>query len=142
MHINNECLELLKRSEGLRLKSYLCPAGVWTIGYGHTGDDVRPNMTINSSKAEELLRGDLRAFEDGVERLVDSNTNLNEFSAMVSLAYNIGLGNFSKSDVLKYHNNGRKYDACMSFHDWRRGGGEILKGLVVRRLKEAMLYIS
>jgi len=142
MKINKEGLKIIKDSESLKLKSYICPAGILTVAYGHTGADVAPNMTISVGRAEELLKSDLRRFELGVEKLLEVKTSPNEFSAMVSLAFNIGLGNFKNSEVLINHNKDHKYEACIKFHNWRRGGGRILKGLVRRRIKEAELYIS
>ncbi len=142
MKINNKGLEIIKSSEGLSLKSYLCPANIPTIAYGHTGSDVSLGMTISKGRAEELLRSDLKRFENGVYRLLEIKPTLNEFSAMVCLAFNIGLDGFAESEVLENHNKNKKYDACLKFHNWRRGGEEILKGLVRRRLKEAELYIN
>ena len=141
MKINENGLQIIKDCEGLYRKAYRCPAGFLTTGYGHTGRDVTENQVITEEIAKQLIKRDISRFEDGVSDLLKVETSSNEFSAMVSLAFNIGLGNFAKSEVLENHNKNKKYDACLKFHNWRRGGGKILKGLVLRRLKEAELYI-
>ena len=84
--INKEGLELIKSFEGCKLTSYLCPAKVWTVGFGSTGSHVKPGMTITKDQAEELLRSDLRRFEDAVAAAAPKATD-NQFSAMVSLQY-------------------------------------------------------
>ena len=141
MKINEEGLKIIKDSEGLSLKSYLCPAKVWTVGYGSTGEHVKPSMTISKARAEELLRTDLKRFENGVSDLLKVKTSSNEFSALVSFAFNLGLGNLKSSTLLREHNKGNKFNACKEFHSWRSASGKVLKGLVLRRLKEAELYI-
>lgn len=85
--------EGLKKFEGLRLKAYLCPAGVWTIGYGHTGSDVYEGMVITLEGAEAILDKDLDYFEKFIEENMTAKMTDNQFSAMVSLAFNIGTGN-------------------------------------------------
>ena len=143
MNINNAGIALIKKFEGLRLKAYTCPAGIWTIGFGHTGPDVGPGEEINEREAEQLLKGDLIKFEHGVEEFLDGTpASFNEFSAMVSLAYNIGLGNFRKSSVLKFHKAGKKTLAANAFLLWSKAKGKILPGLVTRRNAERSLYVS
>lgn len=153
MNINNAGLALIKKAEGLRLKSYLCPAGVPTIGFGHTGPDVHLGQEINEREAEQYLRGDLLRFEHGVEQLLEGcPTTENEFSAMVCLAYNIGLGKkdpgrfaptgFAHSSVLKFHKAGDKTAAANAFLLWNKAGGKVLNGLVKRRNAERDLYVS
>lgn len=140
MVVNDRGVDIIKEFEGLRLTSYLCPAGVWTVGYGHTGPDVYKGLSITRETAEDLLRGDLLYFEHGVDSLIETATE-NEFSAMVSLAFNIGLGNFKKSSVLKYHNLGKRAQAANSFLLWIKGGGRQLPGLIRRRNAERSLYL-
>ena len=143
MNINNAGIALIKKFEGLRLKAYTCPAGIWTIGFGHTGPDVEPGEEINEREAEQLLKGDLIKFEHGVEELLDGTpASFNAFSAMVSLAYNIGLGNFRKSSVLKFHKEGKKNLAANAFLLWSKAKGKILPGLISRRNAERSLYVS
>src|SRR3954453_14632449 len=94
---NQTTIELIKRNEGCELTAYQDSVGVWTIGYGHTGPDVSASLRITQERAEELLRQDLEKFQDGVDDAITADTGDNQFGAMVSLAFNIGLGNFRKS---------------------------------------------
>ena len=103
--------------EGLRLSAYKCQAGVWTIGYGHT-KAVTKGDVITEEKAEELLLDDLSIFEKGVSSLVKVELNENQFSALVSLAFNIGLGNFQKSTLLRLINAGDFPSASKEFTRW------------------------
>lgn len=143
MKTNESGLSLIKSFEGLRLKAYKCPAGVWTIGYGHTGKDVKPGMIITEEQAEQLLRQDLERFEKGVDDLVEVDINENQYSALVSLAYNIGLGNFKKSTLLKLINKGNQNEleaVHSQFKRWVWAGSQILPGLQRRREAEFDLY--
>ena len=141
MNINKAGLDLIKKFEGCRLTAYKCPAGVWTIGYGHTGPDVKHGKSITEQEAENLLRGDLDNFEAGVTKaIVSAATTPNQFAAMVSLAYNIGLGGFNKSTVLRKHKEGAYKSASAAFMMWVKGGGRELPGLVRRRAAERSLY--
>ena len=143
MKTNESGLSLIKSFEGLRLKAYKCPAGVWTIGYGHTGKDVKPGMIITEEQAEEYLRQDLERFEKGVDDLVEVDINENQYSALVSLAYNIGLGNFKKSTLLKLINKGNQNEleaVHSQFKRWVWAGSQILPGLQRRREAEFKLY--
>jgi lysozyme len=141
MQINQKGLDLIKSFEGCKLTSYLCPAKVWTIGFGHTGDDVKPNMNISLARAEELLKQDLIKFEQGVQKIVTSTLNENQFSALVSFAYNCGLSNLNKSTLLK-RVNANPSDATIrdAFAMWNKAGGVVLAGLTKRRSAEALLY--
>ena len=141
MRMNAKGRELVKRFEGLRLEAYRCPAGVLTIGYGHTGADVRTGMVITPGEADRLLDKDLARFETGVEAmLLGAPTTSDEFSAMVSLAFNIGLGNFATSTLLKRHKAGNKVGAANSFLSWIYAKKVKLAGLMRRREAEKELY--
>lgn len=142
--VNQATIELIKRNEGCVLTAYQDSVGVWTIGYGHTGDDVTPGMSINLAQAEALLRSDLTRFEDGVDDLLADSavTSDNQFGAIVSLAYNVGLGNISHSHVLRYHNAGQYQDAADAFLLWDKAGGHVLGGLARRRREERELYLT
>lgn len=142
--VNAETVHLIMSNEGCRLHAYKDPAGVWTIGYGHTGPDVQPGTSIEGEGAENLLEQDLAKFEDGVDDALsdDADTSDNEFGAMVSLAYNIGLGNFRSSSVLRFHNAGQKQDAAAAFLMWNRAAGRVLDGLTRRRQQERALYLK
>lgn len=138
--INGYGLELIKRFEGLKLKAYVCPGGKWTIGYGHT-ETAKKGMVITEGEAFGLLFKDVAKFEDVVRRLVKAPLTDNQFSALVSLAYNIGEGNLARSTLLKLLNN-REYDrAADEFLKWRMSGGKVLKGLENRRAAERELFV-
>jgi lysozyme len=138
-HIGPKGLALIKRSEGLRLKAYKCPADVPTIGYGSTGPHVRMGMTITAEEAEALLRKDLERFERGVVEMAGKMTP-GQFSALVSFAFNLGLGKLRKSTLLKKHLAGDYEGAAREFAKWVNAGGKRLPGLVTRRADEAALY--
>lgn len=144
--MNGRGLALLKKFEGCKLQAYLCPAGVLTVGYGHTGADVKAGMRISQAQADELLAQDAAAFAAGVERAIGTaalgRTTGNQFSAMVCLAYNIGIGAFRSSSVLRLHKEGKPNAAAGAFKLWNKAGGRVLDGLVRRRAAEAALYAA
>uniref|UniRef100_A0A7M5XGT8 Lysozyme n=1 Tax=Clytia hemisphaerica TaxID=252671 RepID=A0A7M5XGT8_9CNID len=104
--ISEKGLELIKEFEGKRLKVYKCPAGKWTIGYGHTGKDVYEGKVITEAEAERLLRQDLKTFEYAVERNVEVNLTQHQRDALISWTYNLGSGSLKNSDMLKELNQG------------------------------------
>lgn len=142
--INGAGYLLVKEFEGLRLRAYLCPAGVWTIGYGHT-DGVREGMTITQTQADDFLDRDLDWAEECVGKFAKDPSD-NEFAAMVSLCFNIGAARFAKSTVLRLHNAGDKLGAARAFRMWNKAtvGGKLveLPGLTRRRLAEEGLYLK
>lgn len=138
--LNRAGIDLVKQFEGLRLKAYKCPAGVWTIGYGHTGKDVEKGMVITEAQAEALLVSDLSKFADGVRRRVKVPLNSNQFSALVSLAFNIGLGAFGKSTLLRKLNAGNYDAAPAQILRWNKVGDKELRGLTRRREAEVVLW--
>lgn len=142
--INDAGRTIIKDSEGLRLTGYLCPAGIPTVGYGHTGRDVRVGMTITQASADALLAADIADFEAGVTKLVGSHATDNQFSALVSFAFNLGLESLRTSTLLRKHNAGDYAGAKAEFGKWvkARSGGKLvtMPGLVKRRAKEAALY--
>lgn len=140
-HINGAGLRLLKQYEGCKLTAYKCPAGIWTIGYGSTGGHVKRGLTITQDQAEGLLRSDLRRFEDAVAKLAPGATD-NQFSALVSFAFNVGIDALKKSTLLKLHKAGDYEGAAEQFPRWNKAGGKVLPGLVKRRAAEAALYRS
>ena len=143
MNINQAGIDLIKHYEGCRLTAYRCPAGILTIGFGHTGPDVRSGQVITEEQAEALLRQDLGKFEEGVSHsLGDAITTESQFSAMVCLAFNIGLGAFKSSSVLRYHRDNKPNSAAQSFLMWNKGGGIVLAGLTRRRNAERELYLN
>lgn len=141
--INAEGLALVKSFEGLRLEAYRCPAGILTIGYGSTGPHVKQGMVITEAEADALLSKDLSRFETGVEAMTEGvQTTDNQFAAMVSLAFNIGLGRFATSTALKRHKLGNKIGAGNAFLLWNKAAGNVLQGLNRRREAERKLYLS
>lgn len=139
MKINDKGIDLIQSFEKLELKAYNCPAGIRTIGYGHTQGDF-PD-TIDERQADEYLLEDLAEAEKAVNAYVNFELNENEFSALVSLVFNIGSGNFKSSTLLKRLNEGQIELAADQFQWWRKAKGKILKGLVKRRAKEKRLFI-
>lgn len=139
--INERGLDLVKSFEGLRLDAYRCAAGVLTIGWGSTGPHVKEGMTITLDEAETLLKSDLARFERGVDALLGPATS-DQFSACVSLAFNIGLNAFAGSTVLKRHKKGNHAGAADAFMLWIKAKGNVLKGLVRRREAERKLYLG
>jgi len=140
-------LAIIKKHEGLRLSSYLCPAGVPTIGYGNTrypdGRKVILGEKLSSEKeATQLLLASLQSFEAAVNRHLP-NLNQCQFDALVSFTYNVGTGAFIKSTLLKKAKvNAADPSILDEFQKWVRGGGKVLPGLVTRRREEANLYFS
>ena len=133
-------LNLIKGFEGFRARAYVCPAGVLTIGYGHTGKDVKPGMTITEPRGVELLAQDVGRFERAVERLVKVPLAQNQFDALVSFTYNVGEGNLQSSTLLKKLNAKDYSGAAAQFDRWNRGGGKVLTGLVRRRAAERKMF--
>ncbi|MCC2649866.1 MAG: glycoside hydrolase family 24 [Microvirga sp.] len=147
MKISPKGRDLIAEFEGLRLTAYLCPAGVWTIGYGHTRG-VKPGDTLDSpTHAKVLLDEDLAEWAADVAKLLEgTNTTQHEFDAMGSLAFNIGVPGFSKSTVLRLHKAGDKNGAARAFGMWNKAtvNGKLveLAGLTRRRAAEAALYLT
>ena len=139
-------VDLIKSFEGCYLKSYRCPAGVWTIGWGTTEpiNGVRPHdgMTITQAQADQLLIKNLKAYEDAVNKYVKVTINQNQFDALVSFTYNCGCGALQNSTLLKCLNQGRIQAAAEQFDVWNKGGGKVLRGLVRRRSAEKKLFLT
>lgn len=140
MLVNRAGLALIKTYEGLRLAAYRCPAGIPTIGYGHTGKDVRIGMRIDEATADALLVQDATRFSAGVAELVSLPLSGNRFSALVSFAFNVGLGRLAGSTLLARLNGGDMAGAASQFDRWTRAAGSVLPGLVARRAAERTLF--
>lgn len=132
---------IIKAAEGLELSSYLCPAKVWTIGYGCT-TDVRPGQTISESEAEERLTRDLENAERCVNNALSVDLTDNQFSALVSFVFNLGCGAFKGSTLFKRLQAGDIPGAAKEFEKWNKGGGKVLPGLVTRRKAEMDLFLT
>ncbi|NET58792.1 MAG: glycoside hydrolase family protein [Symploca sp. SIO2E6] len=153
LKINQAGVDLIKTAEGLHKKcgerhgetivtTYLCPSDVLTIGYGTTGSKVRQGMVITESEAEDLLREDIEHFEAAVKKLVKVELNENEFSALVSFAYNCGEGALGSSTALKRLNTGDREGCVEALQWWNKGAHGVLPGLVKRRRLEGNLFLS
>ena len=141
MKMSKKGIELIKKYEGLRLTAYKCPAGVWTIGYGHT-KGVKEGQKITNSQAEELLKEDLRVFENGVNKW-NLQINQYQFDALVYFAFNLGLKKKKKSTLLKkVQANPQDKTIKDEFLKWVNAGGRKLEGLVRRRNEEAEMYFK
>jgi lysozyme len=144
MRISERGLDLIKDFEGLVLKAYPDPAtggDPWTIGYGHTGPDVRPGMTITHEEADRLLEEDCLKFEKGVTELIKAPRLLqHEFDALVSFAFNCGLGNLKESTLLKKLNAEDYIGAANEFQKWNKAAGKVMPGLTRRRQAEERLF--
>lgn len=130
--------KFIKSFESSRLVAYKCPAGVWTIGYGHTRT-AKPGMIITKEKAEMLLRDDLMRFESYVNTLIELGIRQNKFDALVSFSYNCG---YRLNKVKKEINSGLDYKVCSFLKQFKYAKGRILLGLVRRRAEECNMYLE
>ena len=134
-------LPLVKAYEGCHLKAYKCPAGVWTIGWGQTGKDIKEGIVWTQAQADAALEKSLAEFAEGVLKLIKVRLRPEQLGALVSFAYNVGLGNLSKSTLLRLVNEGKDVDAIVAqFLVWNKAGGKPLLGLLYRRVSEALMY--
>ena len=144
--VSQEGIELIKRFEGLELQAYQDVAGIWTIGYGHTGPEVGPGMSITPQQAEQLLIEDLERFEPGVSEGLKVNVTQSQFDALVSLSYNIGVSAFQRSTALKRINKGDFEGAAEAITWWNKatinGRKQPVLGLTRRRSAEAALFLQ
>lgn len=140
MRTSEEGIKLIKGFESFAPKAYLCPAKRWTLGWGTTRG-VQEGDTVTLEEAEQMLEEDLRSTELFVEKAVKVQLRQNELDALVSLVYNIGIGNFRTSTLLKQLNQGNIDLAAMEFERWNKGGGMTLPGLTRRRRAEKELFL-
>lgn len=142
MKISQKGLAVIKQFEGLRLTAYKCPAGVLTIGYGSTGAHVKPGFTITTQEAERLLLDDISRFEVGVQEVIKQQLTQGQFDALVSFAFNVGLGALRESTLASRLKAGDIAGAANEFARWNKAGGKVLPGLVKRREAERALFVS
>ena len=135
-------LELTKSFEGLHLRSYQDCAGVWTIGYGHTGPGVSADQSISELQGEKLLQADLAEAVAWVNHVVQAVISQNQFDAMVDFCFNAGRGNFVQSTLLRKVNGGDLQGAAAQFALWVHAGGQVVAGLLRRRNAEAALFVA
>lgn len=148
MKPSSNCINLIKEFEGLRLRAYKCPAGIWTIGYGSTrwrdGSPIVEGQQITMDQAEDLLAKDVARI---AERIPELNLNQNQYDAVVSFVYNLGIGAFVNSTLYRKIKNNRMDASIRSeFMRWTKArvNGKLteLRGLVRRRQAEANLYFT
>jgi len=135
-------LFLIKESEGFSKKAYLCPARVWTIGYGNTWSDVKLGLIITREEAEKRLKKDLEKIEIALNNNINVPINQNQFDALISFIYNIGIYGFLKSTLLKFLNQKKYLEAANEFLRWDKVKRKTIKGLTIRRKKEQFLFLT
>lgn len=156
--ISKKAMEMIKHHEGVRFKPYRCPAQLWTIGVGHVlypeqgklkMEDrlqypLRPedNRTFSKEEVDEILAHDLRRFVAGVSRYCPTGLSQGRLDALVSFAFNVGLGTLQRSTLRQKHNRGDYEGAAEEFLKFTKAGGKVLKGLVNRRNDERALYMN
>jgi GH24 family phage-related lysozyme (muramidase) len=158
MKTSEKAIQQIKHHEGVRVRPYRCPALLWTVGVGHVIDpthisvkfDERKNLPIpqgwdrklDMSEVDDILAKDLARFERGVVRLCPTGLTQPRFDALVSFAFNVGLGNLQRSSIRMRHNRGDYEGAAEAFMMWTKAAGKVLPGLVKRRTDERNLYLS
>lgn len=146
MQMTEEGLALIRHFEGFRGAAYRCPGGVWTIGYGHTAmagpPGVAQGMLMTEPSAEALLKADAGRFAEQVKASLTRDLSDQQFAALVSFAYNVGITAFRGSSVLKAVNAGDFDSVPRRLQMWVKGGGRVLPGLVKRRAAEADLFMT
>jgi lysozyme len=147
MKASKKCLEMLAHHEGVRTKPYKCPAGLWTVGVGHLIGDGKSlpdswNRIFSLEEVYAILAKDVERFERGVERLITTPLRQNEVDAIISFAFNLGLGCLQRSSIRQKLNRGDKKGAIESLLKYNKAGGKVLNGLDNRRKYEAKLFNS
>lgn len=157
--ISKKAIEMIKHHEGVRFAPYRCPARLWTVGVGHVIDPdhikvpfadrlglsipVGWDRKLTMSEVDAILAKDLERFEIGVVRLCPGSIdNQNHLDALVSFAFNVGLGNLQKSTLRMKYNRKDFQGAADSFLDWTKAAGKVLPGLVKRRKDEQSLFMG
>lgn len=142
MGIVKEAEDIIRSSESLQLKAYKCPAGIWTIGWGHTGG-VKSTDVITKEQAEELFQNDIEAKCKAIKPMIKAEINPNQFGALVSFTFNVGEGALKSSTLLrKVNTNPEDPTIKAEFMKWVNAGGKRLAGLVTRRERESTLYFK
>ena len=141
MKVSKECIESIKRDEGVRFRPYRCPALLWTVGVGHVIDPNHVRIPLNERKnlpipdgwdrvlsmaeVDAILMQDLAGFERGVLRLCPKDLTQGRFDALVSFSFNVGLGNLQRSTIRMKHNRGDFAGAAEAFMAWTKAGGQV-----------------
>ena len=159
MNTSEVGIQLIKSFEGCHNSPYLCPAGLWTVGYGHvlypeqarlkanerSGYKLKPehDKVWDADEIDALLAQDLQRFEAGVLRLCPAAADSQpQFDAAVSFSFNVGLGNLQASTLRMKYNRGDFAGAADEFLKWRKSNGVVLRGLERRREAERTLFLS
>ncbi|MEI7824011.1 MAG: lysozyme [Chlorobiaceae bacterium] len=142
MQIGEKGLDLIRKYEGLRLVAYVCPGGKLTIGYGHTGPDVKSGQKIDVERANELLIKDVQRFEVAVNELVTVPMTQGMLDALISFSFNLGAGSLKSSTLLKKLNADDLDGAANEFVKWNKAKGNVLAGLTERRKSERELFLA
>ena len=164
--LDPKVIKMIKHHEGVRLRSYLCPAHIWTIGVGHVlyQDQIKlpmvrkdgytglirkdyplkaeHNRVWTQEEVDSLLENDLGSFTRGVIRMCGSDLSPGQLGALTSFAFNAGLGALQRSQIRQRHLRGDYEGAAEAFMMWTKAGGKELPGLVKRRKDERALYLS
>jgi len=157
MKVSDNALKAIMHHEGVRLKPYRCPARLWTVGCGHVIDPNHArvpfedrnsleipdgwNRKLSMDEVNAILAADLQRFERGVLRYCPSGITQGRFDALVSFAFNVGLGTLQRSTLRQKHNRGDFEGAAEEFLKYSKAGGKVLKGLLNRRKDERALYL-
>ena len=146
--VSDNCIRMIKHHEGVRQQPYQDPIGLWTVGVGHLIGDGKKlpeewNKTFTMEEVDNILKDDLARFERGVNTLIPiTRLTQNQFDALVSFSFNVGLGNLQASTLRQKLNRGDYEGAGNEFPKWRKAGGKVLPGLVRRRADEKNLFMS
>lgn len=140
MQISPEGIAFIKRMEGVRYEAYKDVAGILTIGVGHTGPDVRPNLRIDDAEVDRLLLADLAVAEACIEAYCDAELTQAQYDALCSFIFNAGCNAFKNSTLLRLLNRGDYDGAAQQFSRWTKAGGQVVEGLTRRRQAEAELF--
>lgn len=138
---SKNAIDLIKEFEGCKLEAYQDVVGVWTVGYGTTGPGIVEGLTITQATAEAMLKGHVNEIGLSLTDCVGNTLSQDKFDACVSFIYNLGIGNFKKSTLLKLIKEGKLKEAGDEFPKWNKAGGKILPGLVRRREAERQLFL-
>jgi lysozyme len=143
----NKGMPIIRKYEGLKLRAYICPSGLATIGYGATfyenGSRVQMGDVITIDRADKILHFQVKLFADEVKRIVKPELDENQLGALTSFCFNVGGARFAGSTLAKKANANPKDPTIRAeFMRWTRGGGKVLPGLVKRREEEANLYYA
>ena len=134
--------DFIEQWEGFRETAYLCPAGVLTIGFGHTGSDVKEGQVVTYKEAYNMLLEDLKRYASGLAAWVNVKVTEDQYIALLSLAFNVGVGAVAKSTLLRLLNAGDIEAAGDEFLKWAYAAGRELPGLVRRRREERKLFLG